>query len=377
MMKLKHSWSSLFFSFFLMPCVSAQGLAPPHSTAIFYAPNPPAELLGKFQRVVVEADNVRPTDLQALHEKGAKVFAYMSVGEVAPSRSWYKQVSPDWILGRNRVWDSDVLDLTDPDWQKFVMDNLVAPLAEKGYDGLFLDTLDSFQLYVTSEQERQQQADALAGLLKNIRKTWPQMQLIANRGFEVMPEIAPLLEAVVAESLFASWDNAKQVYHPANEEGRKWLLGRLQAIQQDYGLEVIIIDYLPPAQREEARKLAERIQALGFTPWISTPALDSIGIGLIEPEPKTFLVLFDSRVDGQRPLESLIYQEVQRRLQATGYTIEWHDVQSGLPNTVVLRGRYAGLLTRLSQEQEQGDSYRKWLQKQRDDGLLVRRLKEE
>lgn len=340
------------------------------STAVFYAPKPPVELLGKFQRVIVEADNLRPDELKALHQQGAKVFAYLSIGEVSPSRPWYKQVAPDWILGRNQVWDSDVLDLTQAGWQDFIREKLVKPLAEQGYDGLFLDTLDSFNLYVTTAEARQRQADALAGLLKTIRKTWPQMQLIANRGFEVMPDIAPLLEAVVAESLFASWDNAKQKYQPADPAGQEWLLQRLQAIRKDYGLDVVIIDYLPPAHRDDARKLAGRIQELGFVPWVSTPALDSIGVGLIEPEAKTFLLLFDSLKDGQRPQELPAYQRVQADWQAKSYAVEWHDVQSGLPATAVLRGRYAGVMTRL-QEQQQGEAYRTWLQKQRDDGVSI------
>jgi uncharacterized protein (TIGR01370 family) len=372
-MNIKRHWSSLLLSLFLAPAVCAQGIPSMQSTAVFYAPKPPVELLGKFRRVIVEADNLHADELKALHKQGAKVFAYLSIGEVSPSRQWYKQVAPDWILGRNRVWDSDVLDLTEAGWQDFIMEKLVRPLAEQGYDGLFLDTLDSFNLYVTSAEARQRQADALAGLLKNIRKTWPQMQLIANRGFEVMPEIAPLLEAVVAESLFASWDNARQKYQPADPAGQEWLLQRLQAIRKDYGLEVVIIDYLPPAHRDDARKLAGRIQELGFVPWVSTPELDSIGVGLIEPEAKTFLVVFDSLKDGQRPQELPAYQRAQADWQAKGYALEWHDVQSGLPATPVLRGRYAGVMTQL-QEQQQGEAYRKWLQKQHDDGVSVRGL---
>lgn len=372
-MKIKRPWSSLLLSLCLAPALCVQAAPSMQSTAVFYAPNPPVELLGKFQRVIVEADNLKPGELQALHQQGAKVFAYLSIGEVSPSRSWYQQVSKDWILGRNQVWDSDVLDLADSGWQDFIMQTLVKPLAEQGYDGLFLDTLDSFNLYVTTQEARQQQAAALAGLLKNIRKTWPQMQLIANRGFEVMPEIAPLLEAVVAESLFASWDNAKQRYHPADPSGQEWLLQRLQTIHKDYGLDVVIIDYLPPAHREDARKLASRIQELGFVPWVSTPALDSIGVGLIEPESKTWLLVFDSRQDGQRPLQLPEYQRVEAELKAQGYTLEWHDVQTGLPAMPVLRGRYAGVMTRLD-AQQQGEAYRSWLQKQRNDGVPVRGL---
>lgn len=342
------------------------------STAVFYAMNPPVDLLGQFQRVIVESDNIRPDELNALHSRGARVFAYLSIGEVSPSRKWYKQVKPEWILGRNNVWDSEVLDLTNPEWQAFLLDNLVTPLAKKGYDGLFLDTLDSYYLYSKNQEERQRQARALADILKTIKQRYPQMRLIANRGFEAMPTIAPLLEAVVVESLYASWDNANKTYQEANPEGRIWLLQQIEALQHDYDMEIIIIDYLPASRRDEARRLAKRIREKGFVPWISNPELNSLGVGLIEPAPNTFLLLFDSRIDGQRPIEIPALRTVQQVLQQHNYALKWHDIQSGLPQET-LRGRYAGIMVS-SSVQSKSANWQSWLKQQQNDGVYVRLL---
>ena len=376
-MKSKKFWLILLLAVFFMRFAyaeaRAEARAPMSSTAVFYAINTPVDLLGQFQRVIVEADNVRADELQGLHAQGSRVFAYLSVGEVSPTRRWYKQVQPEWVLGRNNVWDSEVLDLTQPAWQAFLLDNLVAPLAKKGYDGLFLDTLDSYYLYAKNPEERQRQAKALADVLKTIKQRYPQMRLIANRGFEAMPTIAPLLEAVVVESLYASWDNAKKVYQPADPEGRIWLLNQLEGLQNDYGMEVVIIDYLPPNRREEARRLAIRLRDKGFVPWISTPALNSLGVGLVEPVPRTFLLLFDSRIDGQRPLEVPALRTVQTVLQQYNYSLKLHDVQSGLPQSV-LRGRYAGIMV-ASSAQNKTEAWRNWLKQQQEDGIYTRLLR--
>ena len=379
-MKSKSFWLILLLVVSLMRFAYAQEAVPMNapamamkSTAVFYAMNPPVDLLGQFQRVIVEADNIRSDELTALHAHGARVFAYLSIGEVSPSRKWYKQVQPEWILGRNNVWDSEVLDLTNPAWQAFLLDTLVAPLAQKGYDGLFLDTLDSYYLYSKDQEERQRQARALADILKTIKQRYPQMRLIANRGFEAMPTIAPLLEAVVVESLYASWDNANKLYHPADPEGRIWLLQQIEGLQRDYGMEIIIIDYLPAERRDEARRLAKRIREKGFVPWISNPALNSVGVGLIEPAPTIFLLLFDSRVDGQRPLEIPALRTIQQVLQQYKYTVKLHDVQSGLPQEV-LRGRYAGVMV-ASSVQSKNATWQNWLQQQQNDGTYVRLLR--
>ncbi len=343
------------------------------STAVFYASNPPVELLDQFQRVIVEADNIKPDELALLKRNGTRVFAYLSVGEVSPTRKWFKQVQPDWILGRNNVWDSEVLDMANPQWQQFMLDQLVEPLVKRGFDGLFLDTLDSFYLYTKTPEERQQQAKALATILKTIKQRYPKLGLIANRGFDAMPAIAPLLEAVVVESLYASWDNAKKVYQPADPEGRIWLLKQIQGLQHDYGMEIIVIDYLPPGSRQEARRLAMRLREKGFVPWISTPALNSVGVGLVEPAPQTFLLLYDSKQDGQRPLEIPALRTVQTVLQQHGYALKLHDNQSGLPQGV-LRGRYAGIMVTPA-AQNKDAAWQTWLQQQQDDGIYTRLLR--
>ena len=341
----------------------------PKSTAIFYASQPPVELLGQYQRVVVEPDNITAQELAALHAKGAKVFAYLSIGEVNSTRKWYKQVDPDWILGRNNVWDSEVMDLAKPGWQNFVIKQLVAPLADKGYDGLFLDTMDSFHIYATNQAARDRQAQALASLLQTIRKTYPNIHLIANRGFEVMSTVAPQLEAVAAESLFASWDNARKTFRTVKLEDTKWLMEKLTSLKRDYGLDIIVIDYLPIAHREDARTLAKKIQDLGFVPWVTKPELDGMGVGLIEPKPQEALVVFDSKLQGQQPLNLPMYQQLQDTLQKQGLQVKMHDIQLGVPREVVV-GRYASIYMGIPEEQQTAAS-KAWFKSLQAEGITA------
>lgn len=84
------------------------------STAVYYGPDLPTDILAQYSRIIVEADNVKPHELQALRAKGGDVFAYLSVGEVSPTRKWFNQIQPTWVLGDNRIWDSKVMDLNAP-----------------------------------------------------------------------------------------------------------------------------------------------------------------------------------------------------------------------------------------------------------------------
>ncbi|MDP1315231.1 endo alpha-1,4 polygalactosaminidase, partial [Klebsiella pneumoniae] len=74
-------------------------------------------------------------------------FAYVSIGEFDGNKAELakagltKAVTPV----RNDSWNSQVMDLTSPAWREHLLGR-AKELEGQGYAGLFLDTLDSFQL---------------------------------------------------------------------------------------------------------------------------------------------------------------------------------------------------------------------------------------
>lgn len=329
------------------------------STAVYYAAKPPTDILKQYQRVILESENVTKQELQILKQAGVETFAYLSVGEVSPTRKWYGDIKKSWILGHNNIWDSDVMDLTQTGWQDFLLNRLIRPLAEQGYTGLFLDTMDSYQLYAETPEQRTQQLSALTAVLQKAKDDWPELHMIANRGFEVMDEVAPLLDAIVAESLYATWDNAKQEYGSQKPEDSEWLLNKLRSIEQDHQLEVIIIDYVSPEQPEEAQKIAAKIQQQGFTPWVSTPALDFIGTGLTTVEKPTLLILYDSRQQLNIKPGTAPFEHLKTTVSGTGQSIKLHDIQSGLP-TDSLNNRYGDMVLTMD-EATLDEPYQNWI----------------
>ena len=342
------------------------------STAVFYGPNLPTDVLSQYSRIIVEADNVKQHELKALRANGGDVFAYLSVGEVSPTRKWFNKINQKWVLGDNRVWDSKVMDLSSPGWQEFVIKDIVDPLWQAGYSGLFLDTMDSFKLFASNDALQQKQIDSLTSLLQTIHKRYPKMRFIANRGFEVLPNIGHLLEAVAAESLFASWDNGLKVYKETKPEDQAWLLNQLRVVKDKLPVDIIIIDYIEPNKRDAAKALAQRITDEGFIPWISIPALDMVGVSSFEPQLKTFLLLTDSKTDTHHPLDLEKYQILKRNLEADGLQLEVHDIQSGMPAGHLI-GRYLGIVT-AQPFKKQFAIYQNWLRRQQHEGINIQVL---
>lgn len=249
----------------------------PISTAFFYGSPIPIVALSKFDRVVVEAENL--DDLTALRSLGADVFAYVSVGEAEGWRATSRALPMDLFLGDNAAWQSRIADLTQPDWRRYLIEHRMALLWATGYSGFFLDTLDSYQMVAKSPVEQLTQSKALVEIIRAIHQRFPGVKLLFNRGFDVLPEVGQLAVGVVAESLFQSWNPVTKEYVRVGEDERSWLLVRLNDARLRYKLPITVIDYVPGDKPDLARETAHRITALGFAPWVATPGLDMLAVG--------------------------------------------------------------------------------------------------
>lgn len=367
-MKLKRLTSLLLSCVISLP-VPALAKVKTESIAFFYAPHIPVEILSQYQRVILEADNVKTVELEQLKASQTELLAYVSIGEVSPTRRWYNDIDKSWILGKNNIWDSEVMDLANTQWHDFLINQLISPLYEKGYQGIFLDTLDSFNLVAKDEASKQQQIEGLVQLLTRAKEKHPELRLFANRGFEVMPKIGHLFDAVVAESLFASWDNVKKRYHAVNESDTTWLLGQLNKLKKEFDLDIIIIDYVAPVNQEKAKVVAKKIQQQGFVPWVTTPALNGLGVGAIDTQLNQYLVPFDSRHHGNYPLKSAILKQLAESLEKKGFKPYWSDIQTGF-FAYPMQNRFKGIINVLPVEEY--PDYRQWLVEQKQQGITVK-----
>lgn len=309
------------------------------SIGFYYGPDTTLDELHAFDVAVVDPD--QGFDPVAYRRPGNELYAYVSVGEVNPSRAYAPDIRPEWKLGTNTAWSSSVLDQRDPTWQAFFLDRIVAPLWAKGYRGFFLDTLDSYQLGGAKAEPAQQQA-GLIKLIKTLRQRFPGIHLIANRGFELLPQIAGELEAVAAESLFRGWEPATQRYREVPAADRTWLQAQLAEVKQRYGLPVIAIDYVAPTDRALARATARQISQLGYIPWVADARLHTLGISRVEVIPRRVLIVYDGR-EAPGMHYRAPHQYVEMLLNYYGYVAEYADATQPLPEPD--QARYAGIVT--------------------------------
>lgn len=336
----------------------------PASVAFWYAEQPPLGELAQFDWVVFEPAHLTPKDVSFVVAQGSLPFAYLSIGELndhlAQSSPGLLDNSADQI--RNPGWNSHVMDLTSAGWQEHILGQ-VGEFAKQGYAGVFLDTLDSFTLL--PEDQRPAQRDALAALLRDMHKRYPDMKLFFNRGFEVLADVQQGVAAVAVESIYASWDAAAQVYRPVSENDRTWLAGQIQPLRAR-NIPIVAIDYLPVDRRAEARELAARLIEEGFLPYIGTPELDTLGVSSIEVQPRRIAVMYDpregelTRTGGFRSLGGL--------LEYMGYRVDYLPVEGSLPSAS-MTGLYAGVIVWMtSGPPPDSSAFNRWIGRRLDEG---------
>jgi hypothetical protein len=351
-----------------MLCLTIRAVAAEPSVALFYGENPPWDELRAFDVVVVDPDHgtISPANHQ---HADSSVFAYVSLGEVHPTRPWFNELPTQWQAGQNSAWGSVIIDQAAAGYPAFVTDKVIAPLWDKGYRGFFLDTLDTWHLIAKTPEAQARQQAGLIATIRAIKARFPDAKLIFNRGFEILPTVHDLAWMVAAESLFQGHDASKNSATEVSAADREWLLAQLGSVRERYKLPVLVIDYVPSNQRELARKTAEKIRALGMIPWVTTPGLDAMGVGAVEVLPRKVLVLWNPTTGG----DNVFYAEAQRFLSMPlaylGLVPEYITTTSSPPTTEMI-GRYAGVVSWQRDPQAlDGTGWLPWLRAQADKGL--------
>jgi uncharacterized protein (TIGR01370 family) len=232
-----------------------------------------AEDLEQFDAAIIQPETLPVEDLQTWTDDGTQAVVYLSVGEVEPYRDWYNdgRVSTDWILGHNPDWDSFYINANETGWQDLMIE-IAAEYLAQGFDGIFLDTVDTVDLFPDTES-------GMIELIARLRENFPDAILVQNRGFTILDDTVDLIDAVMFEDLSTTYDFDNNTYEQINPEENQELIDSLVEFHEDTGLVVLALDYVDPegAEAIQATESAREIaQSYGFISYIAEITLQEI-----------------------------------------------------------------------------------------------------
>lgn len=252
--------------------VFASACHKPEGWAVYYGGATPPEHLDSYAIVIL--DRLYPYDIRELQDSSVKVIGYISAGEVTVNDPWYAEAKEaGLLLQENPFWKgSFTVDIKNPLWQQILLEKAIPPLMARGFDGVMLDTLDS-PLVAKNEMIN----FAAIDLVRAIRENYPQTILIQNRGYEVLEDTAPMLNYLIAESTFTSFDAETKKHVLSKKEDREWILNYInKGKKQSPTLKILGLEYWDVDDDNIVQEIANQMKNNGFLPYVSTMELNKI-----------------------------------------------------------------------------------------------------
>lgn len=222
------------------------GESPARSFHLYYGNSPKevAKLAEGFKpgAIAVIDTRVLKTDvLKGLRAdakaSGTRLLGYLSIGEVhadeveelkrflaeAGSESRIRRRSLESItIDRNETFNSYRINVAEGYYFRAWIRKKAAAILELGMDGLFLDTVDTVDTYITHEawslERREGSVVSMIALIRNLKKEHPDAYLLQNGGLNIIGESVFIGNA--EGILTTGMDLA--ISHPRNPDGVLW-----------------------------------------------------------------------------------------------------------------------------------------------------------
>lgn len=202
------------------------------------------------------------------------LLGYLSLGEVHMGRTWAAGLDRQGLLlESNPQWrDARFVDLREPRWRELVLDELVPKILACGFRGLFLDTLDDAAFLESVDPVRfRGMTNAAVQMVRALRKRFPRVPMMVNRGYDLLPRIVDEIDMVLGESVHSTYDIAAEAYVRVAPDAVRWQTDRLNdAKRLRPELKLFSLDYWSPTDREGIARIYAEARANGFVPYVAT-----------------------------------------------------------------------------------------------------------
>lgn len=221
--------------------------------------------------VVVDADNSGSAAQFKSKPGGGRraAIAYLAVGEAEKWRPYWKSCcagsQPSWLTYTTQGWAGNyAVKFWEPAW-KSIVQSRVRDIFAKGYDGLYLDRIDTWEKFgnkaamIQFIKEISAQARAIKG----------DAAIIVQNGEELLDSDAYLaaIDAIAKEDLFHG------VRHDGSRNPATMVSGSLQLLNRAKarGKKIFVVEYLSGST---ASSVAAEIRKQGFVPNFAGRNLD-------------------------------------------------------------------------------------------------------
>lgn len=208
------------------------------------------------------------------------VAGHLDLGAITRESPFYETVQASGILldGALAKSDQHIIDLRYKKWAAIVIEELIPSLLHQGFNGLVIDGLD-YPLALEKENPQMYQGMKLAAvrLVRAIRKHYPNITLIHQGSYSLLPHIADSIDMQVVEGMVTYYDRKAKNYRQRPVSYTTRFGNWLRSIQQQHqNLGILTLDYWSTEDTQRVSNIYTTQRKLGFLPYVSNLALDQI-----------------------------------------------------------------------------------------------------
>ncbi len=227
-----------------------------------------------YNMLILEPAHYSRAEIETMKKKtGARLIAYLSLGEVNTSRWYFKELRDRGFLGKNRNWNSYYINLEDTVSRDLFRDKIIPDIIEKGFDGFFLDTITSVAGYTQLSYLQPH----MVSMIHYIRESFPNTIIIQNAGLFLLDRTHTTVNAVLMENVASDYSFQREDYYLKKTADYKDKVARLQVASDTYNLPFLIIDFSDT--RSLTNRITARLDTLDFPYFIGPIELNSLSEG--------------------------------------------------------------------------------------------------
>lgn len=245
------------------------------SWVCFYNDSFPDESTPDFDLFIL--DKTYHPSLKTIHDKGALALGYISFGEVESHESYYKKTKAGGLLiDENENWPGSYrINMKSDEWHRIILDDLIPYVLKQGFDGIFIDTIDTAD-YLENVKKMKGQVQGAIDLIKKARKRYPDMAIALNNGLFLTDRVGEEIDALVVEDIYTLYDFEKKEYNMATKAWTEKRLIPIKSFHRKFAKPVLDLEYLKSSDRRKIKKVAKKARREGFIPYIAEIDLKSL-----------------------------------------------------------------------------------------------------
>ncbi len=261
---MKYKYSIFILYFFISTSLFSKS-----PILFYYGDNVSDKYLNQFKNIVLEPDNY-----DSVSSIKAFKYGYLSIGEIAKNKGYFKFAERNKLLtGESKNWEgSYFVSLKSHKWQHFVINFLIPSILKKGFNGIFLDTVDSLLCHNKKK--------SVIEFINSIKRRYPYIKIMMNRGFDILEKVK--IDAILFESTITGYDfKNKKFYFVKKPMSIKKIPSNVEKFS---------VDYWKLTDVGTVKKIYRKALRMGYKPFVSEIKLQKVPNLLYDEDLKTFII---------------------------------------------------------------------------------------